>query len=515
MRRAIRAVRLALRNALRARATAIAVALLGAAPSAGAQTSPPAPVSPSVASAAQALSVGPPIRKIETAAAISTEPLGTITGIRHLSDGRVLLNDGTRRRLLLLDSSLTRIGIVLDSLTDVENAYGTRAGTLIPYLGDSTLFVDPATYAMLVLDPAGRIARVRSVPRAQDISWITNPSGQYGLPGFDAKGRLVHRIPARPAPPTVRPPANVPYIPQQPDSAFVVAVNLDTRKVDTLGSVRTVKTTMIVRQSANDGFNVNSVTSPLPLVDDWAVMPDGTIAFVRGRDYRVEWLRPDGTVVSSEKLPFPWVQLTEEDKLRITDSIKTVQTRRAANDFALQMIAWSNGLNKPYPAAFTPPPDVTLPPGLPRDWILPKGISFPPNYLYGCPPGTTPPAAGSTTPPCAPNPYEGWYGNGYTPAPPAYRAPMLFPADELPDYRPPLPVNSVRADADGNLWIRFVPMKPLPGGVVFDIVNRKGELVDRIQLPPGYNLAGFGAGRIVYLTMRDAAGLHLAKVRIK
>jgi hypothetical protein len=513
-----------------------AALLLGAVHGAHGQTAPPAPGAPptTLAVPAPVIPVGPPIRKIATAVAVSTEPLGAITGVRQLSDGRVLLNDGTRRRLLLLDSSLVRVGIVLDSLTEVENAYGTRAGTLIPYLGDSTLFVDPATYAMLVLDPSGRITRVRSVPRAQDITWITNPTGQYGLPGFDAKGRLVHRIPARPAPPSVRPPPGVPYFPSPPDSAFVVGVHLDTRKVDTLGSVRVVKTTMIVRQSGSEGFNINSVSSPLPLVDDWAVMPDGTIAFVRGRDYRVEWLNPDGTMTSSEKLPFPWVQLTDEDKVRITDSIKTVGAKRAANDFALQMIAWSNGLNKPYPPSFSAPPDLTLPPGLPRDWILPKGITFPASYVYGCPPGSTPPPgsgmpgmsapagtssgappSASDAPRCAPNPYEGWYGNGYTPPPPSYRAPLFFPADELPDYRPPLPVNSVRADADDNLWIRFVPMKPIPGGVVFDIVSRKGELVDRIQLPPGYNLAGFGAGKIVYLTTRDAAGLHLAKVRLK
>ena len=91
----------------------------------------------------------------------------------------------------------------------------------------------------------------------------------------------------------------------------------------------------------------------------------------------------------------------------------------------------------------------------------------------------------------------------------------MFPANELPDYRPPLPINAVRADADGNLWVRTVQMKPVPGGAVFDIVNRQGELVDRIQLPPGYNLVGFGKGKIVYLTMRDAKGLHLAKVRLK
>jgi hypothetical protein len=50
---------------------------------------------------------------------------------------------------------------------------------------------------------------------------------------------------------------------------------------------------------------------------------------------------------------------------------------------------------------------------------------------------------------------------------------------------------------------------------VYDIINRGGELVDRIQLPPGYTLVGFGLDRVVYLSTRDATGLHLARVRLR
>ncbi len=484
---------------------------------------------------------GPPIRKIESAVAVSTEPLGSITSVRALADGRVLLNDGARRRLLLMDSALKVVEVVLDSLTNVQNAYGTRAGALIAYGVDSTLFIDPATYAMLTLDGNGHIVRVRSVPRAQDVTWLTNSTGLYGMPGFDAKQRLVYRIPAQPARPAVPPPSNVPYIPPQPDSAFLVAVHLDSRKADTLGTVRVQKVNYVVRVSGEGGFSFSVSTSPIPLVDDWAVLPDGTVAVVRGRDYRVEFINSAGVVTSSEKLPFPWVQLTAEDKIRMTDSIGVAGTRREASNFTLQMIAWSNSLNKPYPKSFTPADGVVLPPGLPRDWILPKGVSFPAGYLFGCPPGTPPPSpsgplllaapvgGGATvgTPPgtpssqtpakpsCAANPYEGWYGAGYTPPAPSYRPPAIFPADQLPDYRPPIASASVRADAEGNLWIKPIPMKIAAGGTVYDIVSRKGELVDRLQLPPGYTIVGFGPGKTVYLSTRDGAGLHLAKVQLR
>jgi hypothetical protein len=73
----------------------------------------------------------------------------------------------------------------------------------------------------------------------------------------------------------------------------------------------------------------------------------------------------------------------------------------------------------------------------------------------------------------------------------------------------------VRADLDGNLWIRTIPPKPVPGGPVYDIVNRGGELVDRLQVPPGYTLVGFGRGKVVFLSMRDPSGVHLARVRLK
>jgi hypothetical protein len=116
-------------------------------------------------------------------------------------------------------------------------------------------------------------------------------------------------------------------------------------------------------------------------------------------------------------------------------------------------------------------------------------------------------------PSCIPSPVM--VGGGNAPPPPTMREAGVMPAEDLPDYRPPFAAGAVRADADGNLWIRTVPVRPAPGGPVYDIVNRAGELADRLQLPPGYSLAGFGAGKVVYLSMRDATGIHLARVRLR
>ena len=486
--------------------------------------------------------VGPAIRRIATASALSTDELGAINSVIELPDGRVLVNDGARRRLLLMDTALKTVDVVLDSLSEQSNTYGTRPGTLIPYRSDSVLFVDPVSYAILVLDPTGRITRVRSVWRVQDTYMFTAPSGTFGWPAVDGRGRIVYRVPAQAAPPKVAPPPGVPYFPPPPDSAFIVAVDLDTRKLDTLGAIRIPKSLIQLRLTLEGYYNLIQTINPLPTTDEWAVLPDGVVAFVRGRDYRIEYLHPDGTWSSSAKIPYDWQRLSDEDKQRLVDSVKQLNTSQQTTSYVASMIRWANIYGKSYPSSFKVPDGYVPPPGFAKDWKFPEGLKFPPNYIYACAPGVEPtmqpspnaPAAGRATlpvgavaavpgslppgapagiPSCIPAPVI--LGGGTAPPPPTMRDVFVLPADELPDYRPPFTSGSVRADADGSLWVHTVPTKPMPGGLVYDVVNRQGELVDRLQIPPGYTIVGFGRQRIVYLSMRDAKGIHLARVRLK
>jgi hypothetical protein len=161
---------------------------------------------------------------------------------------------------------------------------------------------------------------------------------------------------------------------------------------------------------------------------------------------------------------------------------------------------------------------------------MPPDVKFPPTYIYGCPPGVEPtmtPAPGAApgaaaipgppgaltgTPSCIPQPIS---IPGNVPNMPTMREIFVTRPSELPDYRPPFSSGSVRADADGNLWVRPNLSKPVPGGNVYDVISEKGELVDRLQIPPGYTIVGFGKGKVVYLSMRDPKGIHLARVRLK
>jgi hypothetical protein len=166
-----------------------------------------------------------------------------------------------------------------------------------------------------------------------------------------------------------------------------------------------------------------------------------------------------------------------------------------------------------------------------KSWKLPENLKIPANYIYGCeagveptinppPPGMPalpipgmPPGTPPGIPSCIPGPIM--FSSGIVPQPPQPREVAVLPPSDIPDYRPPFATGAVRADAEGNLWIRTIPAKPVPGGPVYDIVNHAGELADRLQLPPGYTVVGFGKGKVVYVSMRDAKGIHLARVRLR
>jgi len=290
--------------------------------------------------------------------------------------------------------------------------------------------------------------------------------------------------------------------------------------------------------------------NPMPSTDDWAVLPDGAVAFVRGIDYRVDYRNPDGTMTSSGKIPYDWQPMSDSAKERLVDSVRAAQNKTARVSYVSAMIRWVNTYRRKYPANFIAPEGYTPPNGFAKTWAFPPGVTFPGKYIYACAPGeeatVTSPAGGDGkpmdaaavataeraammasmgmpaslmptmpgggTPSCIPQPIPNL---AQIPNPPTTREVKVVQARLLPDFRPPFNASSVRADMDGNLWIRTNPPRPVPGGAVFDVVNRSGQLVDRMQLPPNYSLVGFGRGKVVFLTMRDAQGPHLARVRLK
>lgn len=284
-----------------------------------------------------------------------------------------------------------------------------------------------------------------------------------------------------------------------PDSAPLVRVDLATRKLDTLAFFKTPKIQMNVTRDG-DGIRVMPTVNPLPVIDDWGILPDGTVALIRGRDYHVDWITPDKAITSSAKIPFEWERLSDEGKVAFIDS-----TRKA-----FEVARASGNMSAMFGGAFGGAPMIRMGagPGGPGGGGTPGGAGASPPPAPGAAAGghpttTTVIAGGPGTATTAP----GGAAVGQMP-----QLTFVEPS-ELPDYKPPFSGGATRVDADGNLWIRTTQnLKGLP---VYNVVNRKGELIDRVQLPAGRVLTGFGAGGVVFLGFREGDVARLEKARVR
>lgn len=420
------------------------------------------------------------LRQLPAAVATSTDSIGSVAAVRQLPNGNVLVNDQARRRVVLMDPAMKVIGLVADSTSSTSNAYGVRPGGMIAYRGDSTLLVDPAGLSMLVIDPSGKIIRTMAAPRANDVNFLIG--GPMGNPGFDSKGRLVYRTMDFGMRGMRAPQPGQPFVmPTPPDSSALVRFDLGTRKLDTVGFFKIPKVNMNITRDDNGGIrNVSITTNPLPVVDEWAVLSNGTVAFVRGQDYHVDFVDTAGVRTAADKIPYEWQRLTDDDKSRFLDSTKSAMEKQRA-----AMVA--NGGNAPVAAAAA---DAAAAVGGRQVVTMTREMSA------GGPPG-----GGTST-------RVDVGGAGGMQLPPI----NMVSASELPDYKPVFGIGAVRADMDGRLWVRTIPTKPTTGGAIYDVIDKSGKLVDRVQVPAGTTIAGFGAGGVVYLGMRDATGLHIQRI---
>ena len=186
--------------------------------------------------------------RLSVSSVLCTDSLGSVNNVRALPGGRLLINDATSRRVLLVDSTFRVISIVADSTSSTASAYGPRSGSLIAFRGDSTLFVDAASLSMLVIDPAGKTGRVMSVPRSQDAMMLA--AGGLGTGAYYSNGYLVYR--GMPGFRMQMGPTGAPTMPSVADTMAIVRVNLQSRAVDTVGFIKIPKTNTNMSRSVSE-----------------------------------------------------------------------------------------------------------------------------------------------------------------------------------------------------------------------------------------------------------------------
>lgn len=366
-----------------------------------------------------------PIRAVKIQAASDSTVVMQIASVRQLKDGGVIVNDTRKRQLVVFDAALQRPRVIADTSSNSPNTYGLRSanGGLIPYIGDSTLFIDFDSQAFLVIDERGNFARVMAPVRSGDLFYIG--SADYGPSGFDDKGRLIYRGLRRSANYFGFMSTEGRSVQVEPDSAPLMRMDFDKRSVDTLGFLKISPMKMVRTRTENMSFSL-PMLNPLPQSDEWALLPDGTIAIARAQDYHMDWLSPDKQLSSSPRMPFDWRRLTLEEKKFMVDSVKRQEAERQAK---------------------LPPP--------------------PPS-----PPGQ--------------------------PSMPRMTLEVVEPT-ELPDYFPPVRQGQVRASPDGRVWILPATSKDAKEGLLYDVIDRSGVIIERIQLPKNRTLVGFGRDGVLYL----------------
>ncbi|MBC8088443.1 MAG: hypothetical protein H7Z40_14340 [Phycisphaerae bacterium] len=386
-----------------------------------------APMAFSAPVVAQAAKSAIPTRALGSIKVTSTDSLGAQVVVRALSNGSVMVNDIMRRRVLLFEPTLATHSVVIDSGSTTGNAMSSAVASsqLMRYTADSTLYVDVATQALLVIDAAGKVARVMALPKPTDAFFIATP--QFGTASIDPQGRLMYRGMILPKIVPPEPGSKILMsMPQQSDSGPILRADFDTRKVDTVTTLKVLQPGAMTLVQDGQNVAMKMVVNPMDTGDEWGMLPDGTIAILRAHDYHIDWVAPDGKRTSSPKMAFDWKVMTDEQKQFKLDSMRPL-LQKAIDDSPGQSIPTAEG---------------------------PRKIKIQFDFV---------------------------------------------PLNKLPDYEPPIAPGAMKVDRTGNLWIVPRTSSGANGGLLYDVVNRRGEVFERVQFPKGYALAGFGNADEVYL----------------
>lgn len=393
-----------------------------------------------------------PIRKLSAPVTAIARFSNSYLSVTELPDGRAMIRDNGGRRLVVLDTSLAKSTIVADN-------EGSN-GTFFPQRGFSSPFLQYRGDTTLLVDLVlpGFVAitpegRVGTI-MSHPVSKDLMATGQPdGMSsGFDNLGRFIYRAYI----PRPIPQPGDSLHPNSRDTIAIVRADLDKRSVDTIASYGIPRTPGIIFKvdPVTGKQTVSQILNPFPMgPDGWAVLSTGTLGIVRSHDYHVDWIHSDGTKAETPKLPFDWKRLTDDDKEARIDSMKRV----------------IDSLNlSPTPYKY--------------------GVSF---FNRRSPDGKI---IGVDT----------------------VRTKISFvPLNQMPDYVPPIRENAVKADRDGNMWILPATSARAQGGLLYDVVNEKAGLYQRVQLPSDCVLVGFGKKGVVFLARREEKEWVLERRRIQ
>jgi len=150
--------------------------------------------------------------------------------------------------------------------------------------------------------------------------------------------------------------------PKSADSVALIRYDRSTQRLDTLAYVKLPQSNTQVQGNGSNNMRVMvGGANPLLPRDEWAVFPDGRVAIVRANTYHVDFIMPDGTKRSGQRIAYTPVRMNAAE-IRHEEGLRNAAR---ANQMSIQM----NNNNGNVTRSATMGPGANAPPLEPlTDW---------------------------------------------------------------------------------------------------------------------------------------------------
>lgn len=242
------------------------------------------------------------IQRLERAEAAFPEPFTSVSGLRELSDGRILIADRIERHVSFLDfatGSMREIGRVGEGPGEYQSP-----GGLVALPDDYTLLLDMANLRLTRIAPDGKL-EMESWP-------MMSPGGLLRPTAADAQGRLFYSASGGMRISLGGGAASTP-----PDSLPIMRWDPVTDVTDTVGMFYSPSSTS--RGGGNLSFNSGRISlagfrqQPFSPRDAWAVVSDGGVAVARATTYRMDWYR-NGVSTLGPAIEYDPIRISQAEK---------------------------------------------------------------------------------------------------------------------------------------------------------------------------------------------------------
>ncbi|MCU0648675.1 MAG: hypothetical protein MUF00_11805 [Gemmatimonadaceae bacterium] len=237
----------------------------------------------------------PPQRALPRAELEFPEPFTTISSLRELRDGRVIVTDAREITVQLIDLNAKR-ATPIGRRGAGPREWG-RPGSLLPMPADTTLMVDFVNRRLLVIHPDGTPGRTEPEDER-------DPFWRGAITGVDDAGRVLlvmERRPERPLDGSV-------------GVADVLRLDRRTQRVDTIGTLMRPKGERSAASMMGNGMMQLVTNLPLAARDEAVLTRDGRAVLVRAAPYRVEIVAPSGARTAGPVVSTSGVAVTRAEQ---------------------------------------------------------------------------------------------------------------------------------------------------------------------------------------------------------